>query len=502
MRPHHLLARFGNARRPPPPAGNGSEPVEGALIVSLNGDDTNPGTYDSPFRTLHAASAAVMAGQGTTVYLRGGVYDTPGVDCYYTSYPGETTGDDLYFFGTEAEPITIKSYPGEWAIIDGHNHSWHPRTFGDGHDQADPNLLRFYGEWVIWEDMEFRHSVGKAVAHFGFDLVLRNLYAHTNHEDCFYGAGARCLFDGCDGHDSYPIATGNNSGDTFKLIRANPASGHWTRHSSEPWFTGEWETIERTEDITYRRCRAWNNCDDGFDTISPHVRTTYEHCIAVNNGYPEQGNGHGIKAGGSVESNTGTIVRFVLAAHNRDWGLITNSSTGCIMYNNVSWRNSRGYDLRSAPSWANDGSDGYNLGFNNVSHDNVLSEASFSSGDGPDAEHHNNNWNLPVEDRDPQFLSLDPDHPDFLKLGPSSPMIDAGANSWTHPVTLATMDWSAEHGAFTGAAPDIGIHQIGWNEAMETLNNIGVVGPSGPLNPLGARVMDTSQQGGTPPTYE
>ncbi len=64
--------------------------------VATNGNDNNPGTLSSPFKTLTAAIEA--ANPGDEILLRGG---------NYTSQEIRVTKSDLH----------IKSYPGEWAII-------------------------------------------------------------------------------------------------------------------------------------------------------------------------------------------------------------------------------------------------------------------------------------------------------------------------------------------------------------------------------------------------
>ncbi len=64
--------------------------------VATNGNDNNPGTLSSPFKTLPAAIEA--ASPGDEILLRGG---------NYTSQEIRINKSDLH----------IKSYPGEWAII-------------------------------------------------------------------------------------------------------------------------------------------------------------------------------------------------------------------------------------------------------------------------------------------------------------------------------------------------------------------------------------------------
>jgi hypothetical protein len=86
---------------PPEPAPEG--PVAGALYVAPNGSDSNPGTIDRPFATPQKGMTAVKA--GGTVYLRGGVYRRD-----FSVTPSA---------GTASSRITIASYPGEQAVLQG-----------------------------------------------------------------------------------------------------------------------------------------------------------------------------------------------------------------------------------------------------------------------------------------------------------------------------------------------------------------------------------------------
>jgi hypothetical protein len=75
----------------------------GALFVDpVTGDDTNPGSLAEPWQTLDHAFAQLVAGD--TLVLRQGTYNE--------------TDLDLDVVGTAADPVTIRSYPGEDPIID------------------------------------------------------------------------------------------------------------------------------------------------------------------------------------------------------------------------------------------------------------------------------------------------------------------------------------------------------------------------------------------------
>lgn len=77
------------------------EPTE--YFVSPDGDNGNAGTFESPWRTV--AYGVTALSPGDVLHLRGGTY-----------YEHEI---GLSVAGTENAPITIQSYPGEQAIIDG-----------------------------------------------------------------------------------------------------------------------------------------------------------------------------------------------------------------------------------------------------------------------------------------------------------------------------------------------------------------------------------------------
>ncbi len=79
--------------------------------VSPEGVDSNPGTFEQPWATVHHAARTLQAGD--TAYVRGGRYEMP------------ERWDALIMpknSGTAEAPIIYAGYPGETAIIDGENH--------------------------------------------------------------------------------------------------------------------------------------------------------------------------------------------------------------------------------------------------------------------------------------------------------------------------------------------------------------------------------------------
>lgn len=92
--------------------------LSAGYYISPDGSDQNSGSLDSPWRTV--AHALRQVAPGDVLNLRGGTY-----------YENEIVVDAA---GTAAAPITIQSYPGERAVIDG----------GVSFFRAAPNA-----EWVL-----------------------------------------------------------------------------------------------------------------------------------------------------------------------------------------------------------------------------------------------------------------------------------------------------------------------------------------------------------------
>jgi hypothetical protein len=94
----------------PLPAPVKTAPASGACLYvdAAKGSDENPGTQAAPWRTL--AFAVRRLGPGDTIYLRGGTY--------YERVA-------LTRSGTAGAPITIASFPGELAVVDGSLREFH-----------------------------------------------------------------------------------------------------------------------------------------------------------------------------------------------------------------------------------------------------------------------------------------------------------------------------------------------------------------------------------------
>ncbi len=98
-----------------------------ALYVDpVRGQDAQDGSADKPWRTINNALKRVQPGD--TLYLRGGVY-------YENVYCAVA--------GRQDAPITLRSYPGELAVIDGGLKAKYPAGWEASSIVADPCFVQF-----------------------------------------------------------------------------------------------------------------------------------------------------------------------------------------------------------------------------------------------------------------------------------------------------------------------------------------------------------------------
>jgi parallel beta-helix repeat protein len=138
----------------PPPRPTDTTVPAGTYYVSPSGNDSNPGTLDSPWRTLQKAADTLVAGD--TVYVRDGIYAR--VDLKHSGSPGKY--------------ITFQAYPGEHPILNGG--SW--VGFTDRYATASP--LQYF---IVdgFEIRNFEQGINLAQSnHF----ILRNNTLHDNTE--------------------------------------------------------------------------------------------------------------------------------------------------------------------------------------------------------------------------------------------------------------------------------------------------------------------------------
>ena len=191
-------------------------------------------------------------------------------------------------------------------------------------------------------------------------------------------------------------------------------------------------------------CRAWQNCDDGWDGYlrdGDNASTILENCWTWRNGYLQDGsdpgsqaNGNGFKMGGSDDKTLKHhfIVKNCLAFDNKSKGFDQNNNKGSMtIYNGTAFRN-KGNDF-SIPSALPAGEQAV-VKNSLAAQGNKISLGSF-------VIQQANSWNSGVTVTAADFVSLDtngvsgprkadgslPELP-FAKLDAGSDLIDAGVD--------------------------------------------------------------------------
>jgi Right handed beta helix region len=252
--------------------------------VAPSGSDTSSGTLSQPFGSLQYAHNKALPGD--TIYLRGGTYKP-------------TSSIYLTHDGASGKPITVSSYPGEKAILDGSLHS--------------NVVVRMSGvSWNHFDNIEIRNGgeAGLILDSASHNNRIEELNIHHNGRTSQWG-GTGLYLSGSSANNLLL----NNDSHHNRDLQGDNADGFVVNSSG----TGN----------VLRGNRAWNNSDDGFDLFNGQNGTTagpvlLEGNWAFLNGFGQNGEpvgeGNGFKLGGT-RSGTGT------------------TSGGHTLVDNVAWDN-------------------------------------------------------------------------------------------------------------------------------------------------------------------
>lgn len=407
------------------------EPQPADYYVAPNGDDANPGTEASPFATVQHAHD--VAQPGDLIYLRGGTY-----------FPAEQTR--FRSEGTLEAPITLRSYPGEFPVIDGAN-----VPEGNTESGSTPTwLFNDAKHWIVQGPLHLTNGRGAGVAIEGetTDIELRFIESSYNGKTAAR-AGHGFLIVEYEWADAARIR--------FIYCDAHHNANHLAR-SNEDWAENQYQhgdgfRIKSGEDIKLIGCRAWHNLDDNYDLVWAAHAIDLVDCWAAYAGMDDaQGSitgtpnhqcpwGIGFKLGYNDDTGTHRALRCL------SWGNVDN---GFLLeggpykaFNCASYRNGRrGFyvsdrqanELRNCFAFDND-RETTMPGPTASSHNSWDADSAFSVSvddfrgldDAPQFGPRTSDGSLPVAD--------------FLRLQDGSDLIDTGTD-----VGLP----------FGGAAPDIG----------------------------------------------
>lgn len=409
--------------------------------VAPNGNDGAAGSIGAPWASFAKAQAAAAAGD--TVYFRGGAYVFHGGLNQCASMTDTVNVITLNKSGKAGQPIHYWAYPGETPKFDFSQMTDNCRVKGfnvtgsylhlkglevTGAPQQPGNLLN-NESWGVWNSGSYNT----------FETI--NSHHHMG-PGIFIQKGSYNLVLNSDSHDNYDPYSKSGPGQN--------ADGFGVHISAN------------SPGNVVRGCRAWNNTDDGYDTINAYSSVTIENSWAWHMGYLpgtntslSSGNGNGFKVGGygGVYDAKAVphIARNNLSANNKTYGFYANHHpVASYFYNNTGYNNHADFNMLGIdPNGA-----AINLA---VLRNNLALGGSYlvQNTDGTDAQ--NNSWNLKVTVNAADFQSVSTDGWDAPRLPDGSlPPLPA-----FHLVAGSDLiDKGVDVGLpYTGAAPDLGAYE-------------------------------------------
>lgn len=281
--------------------------------LSPSGLDTNNGTsLDSPLRMPDKAVAKAVAGD--TILVRGGTYSISS-----TLYLKQS--------GTSEKKIHFLAWPGESPLFD-----------FSGTATGKRGISLTGSHWVIRGLFITKAGDnGMIISGGAYNLIENCRFSENKDTGLQLGAGA---------HDNQII-------NCDSWYNADP-----TDYADADGFAPKMDVGINNY---FYGCRAWQNCDDGWDGYlrnGNNASTILENCWTWGNGYLKDGsdpgpkaNGNGFKMGGSDDKTLRhhVVLKNCLAFDNKSKGFDQNNNKGSMtIYNGTAFRN-KGNDF-SIPS--------------------------------------------------------------------------------------------------------------------------------------------------------
>jgi hypothetical protein len=293
------------------------------LVVATNGNDANPGTAAAPLRSIQRA--VDLAGPGTTIALRAGTYAL-------------TTNVQVRKSGTAASPITLTTFAGEHAVIDGEQLPASHTPVGGSIPSAQRG--------AIHQEASFWRYVGLEIIRGPYAIycancnnnVFERLVTRDNYESGLQiqGASANNLVLSLDSFGNHDPRKNGESADGLAIKEGSGAGN------------------------VVRGARLWNNVDDGFDAFEFLSPILIENSVAYGNGFNRwnfpnfAGDGNGFKlGGGDPDPPANHTIRNSIAFGNATGGFTDNGNPGSLRVDrNTAYNNNAGtgFDFDSSRS--------------------------------------------------------------------------------------------------------------------------------------------------------
>jgi hypothetical protein len=318
-----LVAVIGAAVLGAGPAGPAAAATATTLVVAGNGDDANPGTVAQPLRSIQRA--VDLAQPGTTIALRAGTYAL-------------TTNIQVRKSGTAASPITMTTFSGEHAVIDG-------EQLPASHTPVGGSIPGTQRGAIHQESASFWRYVGLEIIRGPYAIYCANcnnttferLVTRDNYESGLQlqGSSANNLVLDLDSFGNHDPRKNGESADGL-AIKQGSGTGN-----------------------VVRGARLWNNVDDGFDAFEFLSPIRIEDSVAWGNGvnrwnFPDfAGDGNGFKlGGGDPDPPANHVVHNCIAFDNTAHGFTDNGNPGSLaLDHDTAYRNTRtGFDVDASRS--------------------------------------------------------------------------------------------------------------------------------------------------------
>jgi hypothetical protein len=368
----------------------------GNWYVAPNGSDAGSGSEQDPFLTIGKAVSMVQIGE--IIYVRGGTYILLSTIVIAKS-------------GTNVSAISLFAFPGELPVL-----NFSGQVFG-----SSSRGIRLTGSYWHFRGLNITGAGDNGMIIDGGSYnIIENCSFYRNRDTGLQldnGAADNNIIN-CDSYyNADPPDYGDADGFAAKMT---VGSGNY--------FYG---------------CRAWRNCDDGWDGYlrgTDDVSTSLENCWSFGNGYFEDGtdaginaNGNGFKMGGSDDKTLkhNFTLKKCLAFKNKAKGFDQNNNMGSMILYNCTGYNNLVADYRIKVALAA----GKVLVVKNCVDLGKTAEI------GSFAEQAKNSWMSPFVVTAGDFISIDetpaygprkengelPDI-DYMHLAPGSDLIDAGVD--------------------------------------------------------------------------
>lgn len=313
----------------------GTISAQRTIYVSPSGNDAADGSKETPLLSIQKALDEVEP--GGTIYLREGTYYPERRLCP----PRKATTEDLR--------ITVASFPGERAVIDGSKMK--PSSVNE-FKQSRCLYLTYWNNYYYIKDIDFANALDNGVKVEGSYNIFENCRFHHNNDtglqigmfkdwaieehNGFYDDGGRKISGTPEFNPDYQFCRGN------KVINC------------DSWANADLKAYSGSDDggdadgfacklfpgpgTEFYGCRAWMNSDDNWDLYMVYHPVVIDNCWAYKGGYTESGsligNGNGFKLGGGGSSG-GAAFSQSIGAH-----VVRN----CVAFDN----GHKGYDQNNA----------------------------------------------------------------------------------------------------------------------------------------------------------